>query len=150
MRGIARYLPRALAIAAVGGVALAQGGEAMARPDRPIWASNTQQSSEHCAQQATLTPGNELSRGSRLTSRNGKYFLAMQDDGNLVLYRATGAPLWATGTHGQSIRHAVMQGDGNLVLYNYAGQPRWASNTAGNPGAYLVVQCDGNLVIYVP
>ena len=59
-------------------------------------------------------------------------------------------PLWATGTDGLSIRHAITQRDGNLVLYNHAGQPKWASNTHGNPGARLVVQCDGNLVIYAP
>lgn len=33
-----------------------------------------------------------------LTSRNGRFFVAMQDDGNLVAYdNATGQPIWASG-----------------------------------------------------
>jgi pseudomonalisin len=120
------------------------------RPLSPIWASNSQRTSEHCDPQTTLQPGAVLARGSSVRSANGKYNLVMQDDGNLVLYQANGPALWATGTNGIAIRHAVMQRDGNLVLYDYAGRPRWASGTHGNPGALLYVQCDGNVVIYKP
>lgn len=120
------------------------------RPLSPIWASNSQQSGEHCDPETTLPPGAVLARGSSVRSANGQYDLVMQDDGNLVLYRVNGPALWATGTNGIAIRHAVMQHDGNLVLYDYAGGARWASGTHGNPGAVLHVQCDGNVVIYKP
>jgi hypothetical protein len=112
-----------------------------------IWASNTQQSREHCNPQAVLWPGDTLWRGQSMWSANGRYQLAMQDDGNLVIYHH-GLPLWATGTNGIAVERAVMQYDGNFVLYDYTGRPRWASNTHGNHGARLVLQCDGNLVIY--
>ena len=34
------------------------------------------------------------------TSGRGSYKLVMQDDGNLVIYSSSGAPVWATMTHG--------------------------------------------------
>lgn len=111
-----------------------------------LWASNTQQSREHCAPQTHLPSGGRLFRGMSLWSANGRYELIMQSDGNLVLYHH-GLALWATNTNGIAIEKAVMQSDGNLVLYDYAGNARWASNTAGNWYAHLVLQCDGNLVI---
>ncbi len=98
----------------------------------------------------TLSPGQTLERGQGIYSENRRYYFVMQDDGNLVLYMAGGHALWATGTDGVSVRHAVMQGDGNLVLYDYANKPRWASGTDGQPGSYLVVQNDGNVVLYRP
>ena len=126
------------------------GNVVLYRPKMPIWASNSQQSSEHCESQAGLRPGQVLGRGASIASTNGAYSFVMQDDGNLVLYRSGGPALWATGTDGISVRHAVMQDDGNLVLYDYANRPRWASNTHGNPGSFLEVQCDGNVVVYKP
>jgi sugar lactone lactonase YvrE len=68
-------------------------------------------------------------------------FLAMQGDGNLVLYQ-NGAALWASGTGGQkcgaSQCFAAFQGDGNFVIYN-GSAPVWNSGTGGNPGAQLVL-----------
>ena len=94
-----------------------------------------------------LLPDQVLDAGSELLSPNGRHRLVMQSDGNLVLYRQSGAPKWATGTDGRQIGAAYMQGDGNLVLYCAAGAV-WASGTDGNAGAILVMQDDGNLVIY--
>ena len=63
-------------------------------------------------------------RGRRLSSPasrsclcDGRYELAMQDDGNLVWYGPKGA-LWASGTDGKGGHVAVVQSDGNFVLYN--------------------------------
>ena len=99
-----------------------------------------------------LTAGQRLTQGQQLSSGNGRFHLAMQTDGNLVLYDGT-SPIWATGTWnlptGQRPTYAELQTDGNLVLYNDARQAAWAVGVFGtftNP--YLEVQNDGNLVIY--
>ena len=99
--------------------------------------------------------------------------LVIQDDGNVVIYRPDGTPVWATNTWlpagpaaqgddmqpgevlnpDQSITSAngryrfIYQGDGNLVLYD-GGTPLWASGTDGRPVGVCIMQGDGNLVIY--
>lgn len=94
-----------------------------------------------------LNAGEALAAGESLTSCDGDVTLAMQTDGNLVVYGPPGA-LWSSGTAGTPANVAVMQGDGNFVVY--AGNTAyWSSGTDGNPGAHLVVQDDGNVVIYV-
>jgi pseudomonalisin len=99
-----------------------------------------------------LNAGGRLLRGNSIYSDNKNYELAMQDDGNLVLYDRNGggrAPLWSTQTDGTAVVGAVMQEDGNLVLYKYDGKPVWASQTHGSGSTnWLSVQDDGNLVIY--
>lgn len=85
-------------------------------------------------------------RGNQWSTCNN-YKLSFQNDGNLVLYKPGGAPVWATGTEGNAAQFSV-QSDGNMVLYNGSGQPIWASNTDGNSGAFLALQTDGNLVVY--
>lgn len=97
-----------------------------------------------------LASNESLAAGQTMSSCNGRYALAHQSDGNVVLYGADGGARWSTGTHGTSTSAFVMQGDGNLVLYGAAGQPLWDSGTNGDAGATLGVQDDGNLVIYGP
>lgn len=55
--------------------------------------------------------------------------VAMQSDGSLVVYDASGVPRWASNTAGYGGAFLLVQSDGNLVLYQDA-TPRWASNTA--------------------
>ena len=78
---------------------------------KPIWATGT--------------------AGNSQTNRGG--YVAMQSDGNLVVYTVSGVPLWATGTGGQSPAnpHLDLQEDGNLVLYFQSGPnaPKWATGT---------------------
>lgn len=95
---------------------------------------------------ATVIPPNTvLYRGQSVTSENGKYILAMQNDGNLVLYRNDGAVRFSTYTFGAFV---AMQIDGNFVEYTSTGQALWSTETYSNPGAYANVQNDGNFVIY--
>jgi hypothetical protein len=95
--------------------------------------------------------------------------LAMQKDGNLVLYRANGTPIWSSGTRGSGATRFVVQNDGNLVLYTAKNRAVWASSTERGmlvggesllPGQAIqsqffpekqvfVMQTDGNLVDYV-
>lgn len=97
----------------------------------------------------TIDANRGLSAGQSFDSCDGRFSLAMQTDGNLVLY-GLGRPLWWTGTNGSDGFAAVLQGDGNFVLYGKQSNPLWDSRTYGNGGARLVVQDDGNLVVYAP
>lgn len=63
------------------------------------------------------TGGNPLSR------------LAVQPDGNMVVYDMNQRPLWWTGTNQRD--KLILQNDGNLVLYNGRNQPLWWTGTNG-------------------
>jgi len=83
---------------------------------------------------------------------NLKYRFGVQPDGNLIVTRADGTPLWAAGTFGRATSYAVMQGDGNLVVDLPGNKTIWAAGVYGhaNQGFTLAFQRDGNLVIYGP
>jgi len=116
-----------------------------------VWASNSvvPATPPPLTYPGQFSPGQGLMPGGSTASVDGRFRLAMQGDGNLVLYGPAGQPMWAsnTGNH-YDIWDVVMQGDGNLVIYDGHGHPLWASNTSGNPGSFLVLQHDGNLVLY--
>ena len=97
----------------------------------------------------TLQADQVLQAGQTLSSPGGQYYLAMQTDGNLVVY-GNGCVIWASNTAGTGgANYLAMQGDGNLVVYTSAGKAVWASNTAGSGSAnHLDMQNDGNLVVY--
>lgn len=98
-----------------------------------------------------LAADQSLTPEQRITASNGRAFLVMQGDGNLVLYevfRGRHLPVWASNTDGRGGVKAVMQGDGNFVVYNASNSPLWDSGTWGNAGARLVMQDDGNAVVY--
>lgn len=89
-----------------------------------------------------------LNAGDYIKSPDSRYTLVMQDDGNLVLYSADGAPIWNSGTAGHPGSYAVMQSDGNFVVYNSGNGPLWWSGTWGQGASTLKLQSDGNLVVY--
>ncbi|MEJ2851885.1 MULTISPECIES: hypothetical protein [unclassified Saccharothrix] len=92
--------------------------------------------------------GEKLTAGQYRTSRDGRFRLVMQSDGNLVLYTATGEALWHTHTNGSGATHAVLQHDGNFVLYTADGVAKWHTNTWNTTCDRLVVQNDSNVVLY--
>ena len=100
------------------------------------------------AGQATLMPGEVLSGGQSLI--DGPYTMAMQTDGNFVLYANGNQALWQSHTYNNPGSDVAMQTDGNLVVYSSGGQALWQSGTYNQPGDHLVVQTDGNAVIYTP
>lgn len=51
--------------------------------------------------------------------------LAMQSDGNVVIYSAQGRALWSTGTGGNPGARLVLQNDANLVVYSSGGRALW-------------------------
>jgi hypothetical protein len=94
-----------------------------------------------------LSAGQVLTAGQSLGSCDGRFSLAMQYDGNLVLYQGGGA-IWASNTYLSQGYAAIMQNDGNFVLYDVNGRALWASGTYGHAGDTVAVQNDGNLVVY--
>jgi hypothetical protein len=99
----------------------------------------------------TLSNEHTLPEDFSLVSKNGKYHVKPQSDGNLVLYKDT-KPLWASDTYkvGSGSYHLKTQGDGNLCLYDGTGKCTWSSNTYGKgTGPYkALMQDDGNFVLY--
>lgn len=96
-----------------------------------------------------------LGPGAERRSRNGKYRLVMQHDGNLVLYNNhSGKACWHTNSNGHPGNYARMQYDGNFVVYG-AGVPQggtpyyFATGTWNYPGWGLAlhVQDDGNMIL---
>lgn len=109
----------------------------------------------------TLQGGQTLTAGQRITSNNGNQAvmqgdgnfvvysagralwnsgtsipgsrMSMQTDGNAVVYSPSGAPLWNSGTPGNTGSRMVMQDDGNLVIYRTNGSPAWNSIAASAP-----------------
>ena len=107
------------------------------QPDgRTLWSSGA----------AVLQSGQQLRPGEWMLAAGGQLRLAMQTDGNLVVYRGPAA-LWSSRTWGKPGAYAIMQGDGNLVVY-LGRTPLWHSHTWANPGAVVAMQPDGYLVVY--
>lgn len=129
---------------------------------------------ERAATRSALLSGEQLRPGDSLLSPNGRYLLALQRNGNLVLYdtaRFAGPPpgtaysgwpidaavavgsvplaLWDARTAGTTAGTLVMGPDGDLVLRaaDAAGEPLWSSRTADRPGAFLSVRDDGAVTV---
>lgn len=87
-----------------------------------------------------------LKAGSSATSPNGAFLLAMQGDGNLVVYnRSAGAPVWWSGTSGAAA-HLEAQADGNVVIYSGSGRVLWQLGIH-SPGDHLFLRDDGGLQV---
>jgi hypothetical protein len=95
----------------------------------------------------SMGAGQAITVGQSLRSCDGRFTLAMQYDGNLVLYQG-GSAIWATNNSGSTGYAAVMQNDGNFVLYDVTQRALFSSGTWGHPGNRLSLQNDGNLVVY--
>jgi len=96
---------------------------------------------------------------SILTSALCQTWLAVQNDGNVVLYdSANGKALWSTGTAGKGTApyRLTIQNDGNLVLYDSKSTSLWTTGTVNvkyacapyslklrDPQRLLVVDCNG-------
>ena len=71
-------------------------------------------------------------------------------NGNLVLYKEPGQPLWASGTVTRDAAQLELTTSGDFVLYGRLGEQLWRSGHAGQTAAQAFLQTDGNLVIYGP
>jgi len=101
-----------------------------------------------------LDSGQDLTAGQALWSRDGRFSLQMQADGNVTLRAPGNQPLWASGTDAAANHNSILrlQPDGNLVVIAPGNRPVWATGTSArqNEGAVLRVQNDANVVLLAP
>lgn len=60
---------------------------------------------------------------------NNPGFVAMQGDGNFVVYDGDSQPVWALGTDGNSGAYLALLNNGRLVLFGSNGVPLWWSHS---------------------
>ena len=78
----------------------------------------------HCSRWAR-----RASRCSHITARGAEgTALAMQGDGNGVIYNGSGQGVWHTATYGHKGAQLAIQNDGNLDILATEGMPLWSSN----------------------
>ena len=170
-----RFRQAAVAVVAFVAAVIAVAPAATATPwDPEPLAPQSPVGNERAAPASALLPGERLRPGNSLRSPNGRYLLALQRNGNLVLYdmaRFAEPPpgaahsswpadaalgvgnvpvaLWDARTAGTTAGALVMSPDGDLVLHaaDAAGGPLWSSRTADRPGAFLSVRDDGAVVV---
>jgi hypothetical protein len=99
-----------------------------------------------------LKAGEKLSMGQKLVSKNKRFKLVLQSDGNLVWYDKK-IPESAFSLNGKSANgsfHVDMQYDDNFVLYDDKRNVYWCSNTfrKGDGDCQLRVEDDGKVAIY--
>jgi hypothetical protein len=115
-----------------------------------IWSSdadNANNSGNSGSGNSSVNLGYIFRRGIKVYSSNRSYYLSLQDDGNLVLARNNGDPIWSSFTDNRGSK-AEFQKDGNFVVYDSYNRAIWATNTANRGATKLTIQNDGNLVIY--
>jgi hypothetical protein len=107
---------------------------------------------------STLSAGQALKTEQQLTSANGTYYLKMQTDGNLCIYKtANNGFVWCSMKYGFSGATLKMQTDGNLVVYNGNNEAKWSSKThpyfderflSSNRPVKMILENDGLLKLY--
>ncbi|MFD0262354.1 hypothetical protein ACFVH7_29305 [Kitasatospora indigofera] len=141
---------RAAALAAVAAIGLGAltTGTAQAAQAAPAPSAAVSAAAPAAAPSApTRIPMNSvLHRNQAWYSPNGHVQLAVQGDGNVVLYRDS-TPLWVARGAMPNGDILAMQGDGNLVVYAADSTPLWWSGTGGHPGAELTVYNEGAIAV---
>ncbi|TWD82643.1 D-mannose binding lectin [Kribbella amoyensis] len=112
------------------------------------WSTETGLAQLTTASGSELRSEQALYAGDALTSPNGRYRLAYQADGNLVLYGPSGASAWSSGTSGQPAGLCTIDSDGNLTIYGPGMRVLWSKpHGERRVNARLVVQNDGDVVL---
>ncbi|EGC32239.1 hypothetical protein DICPUDRAFT_38686 [Dictyostelium purpureum] len=91
---------------------------------------------------------------NQIETKDRKFHLVMQPDGNLVIYSGPHYPansLWASNTDGKGHGpyRLIMQGDGNLCIYDSHSVCTWSSGTHGQgiKGNYSAKFRKGQLLV---
>ena len=87
--------------------------------------------------------GEELTSGQEIVTATGSHRLAMQADGNLVLY-AGAVTVWSTATAGNPGARLRMAAAGELAVTSGTGATLW-TNGISSPGSRLVIKPDGRV-----
>ena len=98
--------------------------------------------------ESQITTNQDLTAGQSLIASNGDA-LAMQTDGNLVVYTKRGA-IWSSGTAGSHAALLVVQTDGNVVEYTAAGRAVWSAGTNNLPASTVLITTAGQFTITGP
>ena len=112
---------------------------------------------------SSMVNGESLNGGNKIMeSKNLKYRISLQNDGNLVLRDRDGSALWGSQSHtvqGSGPPYQLkMEHNNELVIYDSTGNATWTSATAGmgTPGmgelslrddGILTIQ-DGNIILW--
>lgn len=92
------------------------------------------------------------SAGQMMVSKNKRFRLVAQHDGNVVLYQDKTNPLWASNTNGQGQPpyRLHMQPDNHLVMYDVTNRAIWGTGVynKGASNGFAHMQDDGNFVVY--
>ncbi|MFI5908297.1 hypothetical protein [Dactylosporangium sp. NPDC051541] len=116
------------------------GNAAVTRTDhQEVWSSRNERT--------RLYPGQTLTAGQLRRTADGRFTLAQNADGNLVVVNADKKVVWSAQTSGHQGAYTLMQPDGNLVVYGPDKQPLWSSGTFDHSGAAAVLTGDGNLTL---
>ncbi len=90
-----------------------------------------------------LQRGQVLAPGASLVSKDRRFTVTMQTDGNLVL-RQGGTVRWQSATRDPSRRaYARLGADGNLIVVGDGDRLLFSAGVAGRGGVLAVVQSDG-------
>ncbi len=102
-----------------------------------IWSSSGIPTSDR------LQRGQVLAPGASLVSKDRRFTVTMQTDGNLVLRQGT-TVRWQSGTRDPSRRaYARLGTDGNLIVVGDGDRLLFSAGVAGRGGVLAVVQSDG-------
>lgn len=96
-----------------------------------------------------VRPSQRLLPNDELLSLGGQYRLAMQSDGNVVVYagQRNEQVVWTTNTAGNPGAWIEMTQGGNVILHAPdSGATIWQTNS-GQAGSRFVIQPDGNVVV---
>jgi hypothetical protein len=95
---------------------------------------------------SVLRAGQRLLPGQRMVADGGSHYFEYQADGNMVVRRADGHPIWSSkASHAPG--YVAMQTDGHFVEYDASNTPRRATHTWGQGGVSMTMQPDGHLVM---
>ncbi|MEU7203789.1 trypsin-like serine protease [Streptomyces sp. NPDC045470] len=110
-----------------------------------LWSSDT------FGRPTTFTAGMELRPGQWIENQNTT-LLMQRDGNLVLLHRESGVTLWASGTSGVGNYARMQDDGNLVVYKAGGGQGKggdlWSTKTSKNPGAFLHLQDDGNLVVY--
>ncbi|RIJ76241.1 hypothetical protein D1871_12340 [Nakamurella silvestris] len=95
----------------------------------------------------TLLTGTVMHAGDQLVSKNGKYRMVVQADGNVVVLHGKKA-LFNTGTFGKGRTNLVLGPKGDLVVRTAKNTVLWRSHTKGKGAYKLVINNAGTLILY--
>ncbi|KAK8950720.1 Mannose-specific lectin 2 [Platanthera zijinensis] len=97
-----------------------------------------------------MFPSQVLYEDSKLA--NGEHVLAIKDDCNLELVKATAGVIWESGTKGRGINCFLrLDHRGQIAVLDDGFKVQWSSKAAEADGLYcLIVQNDGQAVVYGP